>query len=116
MNMDASYEVVDFRKDAPLAGIAGITLVSGGNLRIDLTDGYGETIVINDEDEGGFIDEDDAGIVELMTPTGRIHLQRMSLPHLAHLVDGGFMDLPHFASDGDMHSYFLELVRFNAHG
>ncbi len=116
MKTDAAYEVVDFRPDTPLSGIAGISLIPGGDLRIDLAGGYGETVTINDEAEGGFIDEEDAGIVELMTPTGRIHLQRMSLAHRDHLVDGGFMDLPEFKSEEAMHSYFLELVRLNAHG
>lgn len=117
MKLDAAYEIVDFREDAPLTGIGTIALAPGGDLRIDLTTGYGETLVIADEEDDDFQDDEDAGIVNVMTPKGRVHLQRMSLAHLGHLVESGFMpDLPRFSSEEAMNDFFLQQVRFAAHG
>lgn len=114
MKTNVAYEVVDFRPEQPLTGIAAIDLTPGGDIRVDRTDGYGEVIPVPDD---GFYDDEDTGIVEVMAPTGRIHLQRMSLAHLDHLVEKRFMPtLPRFTDEDAMHSYFLELVRENAHG
>jgi hypothetical protein len=109
MKYDRVYEVVDYRQIDPTRrlGVVGAFRCNPGAVEVVSVNGRGFVI----EDDFGFDDDHEHGIVAMSTPDGRVTLTELTLERYHDTIEP-FMRgaVPEFVDGQQLHRHFLKMI------